>query len=205
MSKTVLPIFDAGHGGIINGHYVTAPKKMYKHKDGTVAYEGVINRKIKNKCVDICREWGMPYFDVTPGEEDYALGYRVEQANKIYHQQKEEFDVVYTSIHCNAGKGTGLEVYTTPGETESDKYATLWIEEMKKLFLNHRFRMDYTDGDPDKEALFKVLRETHCPAVLGEFFFFDNYDDWVYMQTDDFINKAAQSVINMVKRKERGD
>ena len=40
-----------------------------------------------------------------------------------------------------------------------------------------RLRSDYTDGDPDQEAAFYLLRHTSCPAVLTENLFIDNHAD----------------------------
>ena len=37
--------------------------------------------------------------------------------------------------------------------------------------------MDLTDGDPDQEAAFYLLRHTSCPAVLTENLFMDNHAD----------------------------
>lgn len=85
---------------------------------------------------------------------------------------------IYVSIHVNAsgsdGKwhtGTGWEIYTTPGETKADELATHIYNAAKYNAENKKMRTDYSDGDPDKEAHFYILKHTNCPAVLTENFF----------------------------------
>lgn len=196
--KKVFPILDSGHGGFVDGKYTTAPKKMFKHKDGTIAYEGVINRRIKAKLIELLG--GRQFADVSIGENDITLGARVREANKIYGQKKGEFKCLYVSIHSNAGGGRGFEVWTSPGQTMSDKYADIWAQEIQKMFPGMPFRADKSDGDLDKEEKFYVLVETAMPAVLAEYLFFDNYEDWKIQQTDEYIEKAARSIYNFILR-----
>lgn len=44
-------------------------------------------------------------------------------------------------------------------------------------FPEKRMRKDMTDGDPDKEENFYILKHTSCPTVLTENFFMDTKDD----------------------------
>ncbi|MDQ9823580.1 hypothetical protein RFZ44_09590, partial [Acinetobacter sp. 163] len=68
--------------------------------------------------------------------------------------------------------GTGWEAYTTPGDTDADLLASCLYEEATKVFGARtpllKVRTDLTDGDPDKEANFYLLKKTSCPAVLTE-------------------------------------
>lgn len=200
--RNIVVLFDSGHGGMIGGNYVTAPNKMYKHRDGTIAYEGVINREIKDRVFRLFDLNGITYFDVSPGELDTPLPVRVDVANRIFNEYRDTHLVVYLSLHSNAGNGTGFEVYTSPGRTLSDSFATIWGEEIQKMFPLYKFRKDLSDGDLDKEAKFYVLMHTECPAVLAEYLFFDNYNDWVYQQTDDYKELAALSILSFVNRAE---
>lgn len=75
------------------------------------------------------------------------------------------------SIHCNSGpegQGDGFEVFTTPGETASDKLAVDLFTAYAGYFPHLRKRMDLSDGDADKEANFTVLSRSRCRAVLFE-------------------------------------
>src|SRR5690606_5388228 len=59
-----IPIIDAGHGGIVDGRYVT-PGKQYKFNDGTVIYEGVVNRAIGKLLAEMLTRAGIPYLQTT--------------------------------------------------------------------------------------------------------------------------------------------
>lgn len=196
--KKIFPLLDAGHGGMVGGKYVTAPYKMFQHKDGSIAYEGVITRKIKNSLITLLQDNGIEFFDVVPVELDMSLSSRVSRANAIYRKKRDTHNVVYLSIHSNAGNGRGFEVWTSPGYTASDKYADLWAKSIMNQFPDLPLRSDKSDGDLDKEAKFKVLVDTECPAVLAEYLFFDNVDDWALLRTDSFIEGAAQSIFDFI-------
>lgn len=102
------------------------------------------------------------------------------------------------ALHNNAagadGKwktARGIEIYTTPGETASDPFATLIFTSLQRALpkLNDSFpfnlfwRKDMRDGDVDKEAWFTELMSKH-PSVLLELGFQDNKEDLKWL-TDD--------------------
>ena len=66
-------------------------------------------------------------------------------------------------------------------------------------FPDIRIRSDYTDGDVDKESLFYILANTHCPAILPEWLFFDNYSDWQYIREDKNQQAYASMITEFVK------
>ncbi|MGB0981325.1 MAG: N-acetylmuramoyl-L-alanine amidase [Winogradskyella sp.] len=74
------------------------------------------------------------------------------------------------SIHANAGGGTGSEMCTFEGFTQSDRFATVFGQEFESEFPNEKLRKDWIDGDLDKERNFYVLKHTKMPAVLTENF-----------------------------------
>jgi len=109
-------------------------------------------------------------------------------------------------LHLNAfnGKASGTEVYTTRKDNFSDVMATIWWEEAQKvvkpIYHDYKWRADLSDGDPDKERDFKVIRDSKAYGILIEFFFFDHQQS-----IDDFAHKAgymmwARTVINAMKR-----
>lgn len=81
----------------------------------------------------------------------------------------------FVSYHFNSSSSeetaSSWEIFSTPGQNNSDKLATAIGEAHGKLFPDQRARKDESDGDLDKEANFLVIRKTHCPSVLmeGEF------------------------------------
>jgi N-acetylmuramoyl-L-alanine amidase len=199
-------ILDPGHGGIdSSGRYTTAPDKMFKHDNGEVAYEGKINREISKHLYDFlidcstCRV----LFTVRPEDpKDVPLYKRVSFSNDY-----NENETIYISIHCNASpshNATGFEIFTTEGETESDFLAEDIADSVEGLYkeMSLKLRYDLSDGDKDKEASFKVIRETNCPAVLLEILFFDNYSDFLKLRDVSFQKKVAekigQGVINYI-------
>ncbi len=208
MKKLLLPIFDAGHGGVVrneNGQsvYTTAPRKMFKHKDGSIAYEGVINRQIKEAIIKIWAAYDRPYIDVSATNLDLSLENRVLLADGATAQFKGKYNILYLAIHLNGGNGSGFEIFTSIGETKSDKYATIWGKCLIEEFPNVKFRKDQSDGDLDKEVDFYVLRKTDCPSVLGELGFFDNVIDWKLIQSKDFIERVAKATIKFLLRAEK--
>ena len=92
---------------------------------------------------------------------------------------------IYVSIHVNASAksgwdtATGFSIYTSVGNTQSDKLATsIWNEASKLLVpIGKKLRRDISDGDVDYESDFYVLRKTNCPAVLSENFFQNTKSD----------------------------
>jgi N-acetylmuramoyl-L-alanine amidase len=77
-------------------------------------------------------------------------------------------------VHSNAGGGSGFEVFTSEGTTDSDRIANYFAEEFVKEFPDSPLRADLRDGDYDKDRNFHVIRHTSMPALLTENFFMDN-------------------------------
>lgn len=76
---------------------------------------------------------------------------------------------------------TGWCAYTTRGDTRADALATCLYDAAKFHLPGQRLRTDYTDGDPDLEADFYILRRTLPPAVLVENFFMDSLPDYRFL------------------------
>jgi len=84
---------------------------------------------------------------------------------------------VIVSIHCNsftAPTATGMEIWTSRGQTRADSLATYIINQMAGEFPTLPVRGDWSDGDVDKEAGLYVLNNTIAPAVLVELAFISN-------------------------------
>lgn len=151
MSKPII-ILDAGHGG---------------HDSGAVGPNGLREKDVALAVTLIVGALLLGEFDVryTRNKDVFIeLGERAAIANRA------NADAV-VSIHCNSGpvgSGDGFEVFTTPGETDSDKLATDLFTSFGAGFPEKRKRMDLGDGDPDKEASFAVIRLSKCRAALFE-------------------------------------
>lgn len=141
---------------------------------------------------------------LVPEDNDICLSARAKRANKLY----EEFnctDCILVSIHNNAaGNGskwlnaTGFEVYTSPGNTKSDKLAELMYQEASMFDI--RLRKDCSDGDSDKEDNFTILTKTLCPAILTENMFMDSKNDVAFLNSEEGINKLLKIHVNAIRR-----
>ena len=141
----------------------------------------------------------MVYIDVCPTELDIDLDTRCDVINE-YCNALGKNNCLLISFHSNAGGGTGIEIWTTIGQTKSDLYAQMLAVQIKNDFPTLKFRKDEADGDLDKEANFYILANTKCPAILPEFMFFDNYEDYKLMIKPGFQDKYVDSLIEFIKR-----
>lgn len=155
-------ILDAGHGKNTPG------KRSPIYGDGSQLFEWEFNRDIVNQIADKLSVLNIKYHILVPGSFDMPLEDRVKNANMF------GVNNLYISVHANAGRGKGVEIFTSKGETLSDKIATIFIKEFINEFPLERVRSDYADGDSDKEENFYVLKNTVMPAILTENFFMDN-------------------------------
>ena len=190
-------IIDNGHGGLIGGKYATAPKNMSTFEDGFTVYEGVFNRSVVAKLAYMLKTEKIPFTLCVPENNDISLSERKRRTNEIDINNGN--NSIFVSVHGNAGKGTGFEVFTTRGETKADPIATVFFEELQKEFPGKRMRPDITDGDVDKEANFTVLM-CRPPAVLTENLFFDNRKDAELMMSDNGQNKIAIAHFEAIKQ-----
>ncbi|MXN92325.1 N-acetylmuramoyl-L-alanine amidase [Flavobacterium sp. Sd200] len=168
----MIVLLDNGHGGLINGTYQTPGKRSPIWQDGTQLFEGEFNRAIVNGIIEQLTALKIPYVNIAPEYTDVTLEERVKRANAYANMPS-----VYISIHSNAGGGKGSEIFTTKGQTKSDLVATIFARVYKEVFPDRVFRADNSDGDPDKESNFYVLKNTSMPAVLTENFFMDNEEE----------------------------
>lgn len=205
MVKDFLVFLDAGHGGLDpSGRYTTAPSKQFKHTRGTFHkdgwfYEGVWNRTLTNRVAEKLAHLDISYYMVSHAYVDTPLQYRVEVANWLSRQVAKS---LYISNHSNAGGGAarGFELFTSPGQTTSDKIADLHWKNVNDLLAERifRYRSETTDGDVDKEANLYVLKNTRMPAILIEHLFFDNYDDCMQLMDDEIVERFAEAQVRTI-------
>jgi len=186
-------LLDSGHGGIIDGVYQTKGKRSPKWEDGTQLFEGEFNRDIVKRIAKQCEELEIEHKILVPEDKDITLKERVKRANAIYQKDKR---TIYVSIHANAGGGTGYEVFTSKGSTQSDGVAEVFNRQAKKTFPEMKMR-------GVKEANFYVLKYTAMPAVLTENFFMDTYDpDCKLIMSEKGRQRVADAHINAIKELE---
>jgi len=201
MSKKIW-LLDPGHGGLNpdTGKYVTSGKRSPKWEDGSQYFEGVGNRDIVKKIKEKCSNAGILALDIVNDWQDVPLSTRVNRANAIYAYYNNS---VYVSVHSNGfskESAHGYSVYTSPGQTKSDKYADILLSYMELEFPDHKLRKDMSDSDMDKEAAFYVLRKTKMPAILSENFFMTNKKECDLLLTDDFRDRIANCHFKMIRK-----
>lgn len=179
-----------------NGHGIDAPGK--RSPDGffrEYAYTRNLAVQIKERLFSL----GLDCRLLVPELEDIPLPDRCTRANKICQESGGEL-VILISLHVNAaGNGRewknarGWSCYTTRGKTAADGLATSLYEAAKAQLPGMRLRTDYTDGDPDIESNFYILRHTSCPAVLSENLFMDNKEDVAFLES----NEGMEAIVNL--------
>lgn len=179
-------ILDNGHGKETPG------KRSPIWPDGTQLFEWEFNRDIVRRICSLLDTDGIRYERIVPEETDISLKERCRRANVIHDRTGGSCFLI--SVHGNAGGGTGWECYTFPGTTEADTIATALCRSFEKEFGGqYRMRFDNSDGDPDKEADFYILRHTKCPAVMTENFFMDTPSDCKLMLSEDGRQRIAEA------------
>ena len=179
-----------------NGHGFDTPGK--RSPDGhfrEYAYNRYLAFLIRERLITL----GLDAQLLVPEREDISLKERCRRVNAICRQLGND-QVILLSIHVNAaGNGQkwldsrGWSCFTTRGKTKADELATSLYEAAKNHLPGMKIRTDYTDGDPDIEKDFYIIRHTSCPAVLTENLFMDNREDVAFLESED----GAKAIVNL--------
>lgn len=179
-----------------NGHGFDTPGK--RSPDGH-SREYAYNRYLAFLIHERLNAIGLNVQILVPEREDISLKERCRRVNKIC-QQLGKNQVILISIHVNAaGNGQnwldarGWSCFTTRGRTKADELATCLYEAAKNHLPGMKIRTDYTDGDPDIEKDFYIIRHTSCPAVLTENLFMDNREDVAFLESEE----GAKAIVNL--------
>lgn len=195
-------VFDAGHS------MTTAGKRSPNGKFREYEFNRDIVRRVSKKLDEL----GIRYYYTYPLEEEYDLSLktRANEANKIA-KRFGAGNTLMISVHSNAaGNGKnwmnaqGYCVFTTKGQNNSDKFATLFWEEAEKIWhgkYGRNMRKDtYSDGDVDYEQNFTVIYKTICPSILLEQGFYDNLDEMEFLMSEVGRECCTEIIVNAIKR-----
>lgn len=136
------------------------------------------------------------------GEVGYAVGMTrdsdtfIELMDRARFANNRKADL-FVSLHCNGAldpKAKGLEVWTTPGQTDADHLAESILCFMSTIFPAAKIRADLTDGDRDKERSLSVLRNTRMPAVLVEMGFITNPEEERKFRDPEYCDEMASAI-----------
>lgn len=200
-------LIDNGHGVDTLGK--CSPYSASKVEPNINFYEWEWNREIAIKIVSDLLGKGYNASLLVTENNDISLSERVSRVNKICDEYGAN-NVILISIHANAaGNGTswmnakGWSAFTTKGKTKSDEISNYLYEEAENNFSDRKIRTDISDGDKDWESNFTIIKNTKCPAVLTENFFYDNVDDVKYILSDEgkkaVIKTHVDGIINYIK------
>ena len=191
---------------IDNGHGSNTPGKC--SPDGRLK-EYAYAREIAVRLEAELRKKGIDAERIVKEEIDVPLSERCRRANEY-----KASDTLLVSIHCNAaGNGSewmqarGSEAWTSIGQTKADKLATCLYESAERYLLGMKMRKDMTDGEPDKESGFYILKHTKCPAVLTENLFQDNREDVDFLLSDEgkrmIVDLHVQGIMNYLSNSKK--
>lgn len=193
---------------IDNGHGDNTPGK--RSPDGELR-EYSYTREIADRVVLELTKRGYDAERIVKENIDVPLVERARRVNEVCGRLGSS-KVILVSIHCNAAgnggwmKARGWSAYTSIGRTKADKLADRLYESARMYFTGQRIREDRSDGDPDWEEGFYILRKTKCPAVLTENFFQDNQEDVAYLLSSEgkqaIVDVHVEGIINYIKDNE---
>lgn len=202
MKSKIKILVDNGHGNNTIGK--RSPYSASGVEPQLSFFEYEWNRLIAKEVVNTLCLYGYDCELLVPEINDISLSERVRRVNEICNEIGKE-NVILISIHSNAmgngskwEKATGWEAYTSLGKTESDNIVPYFYDEAEKLFPDKKIRYDWTDGDCDKEESFYIIKNTKCPAILTENFFYDNIEDVKLLLSKDGKNKIIDLHVNAI-------
>ena len=171
---------------IDNGHGRETPGKC--SPDGHFK-EYAYTREIAAAVVAYLQYRGYDAELLVPEFEDVPLKTRVKRVNRWCDKLGRD-NVLLVSIHVDAAgsdgqwhDATGWSCYTSPGQTAGDHLATALYHAAEKYLPGHKLRTDFSDGDPDLEEPFYILKHTFCPAVLTENGFMDSMESLRFLES----------------------
>ena len=198
MGRTV--IFDNGHGGLINNVYQTAGKRSPDWDKG-ILYEGMFNRWVVNRIIEKLDRKKIPYYHISPEYTDTTLQTRTNRADRIFEVNR---NVWILSVHANAGGGTGLEGFTTIGNTASDPICDIILRNFETDLPHIVKRYDRSDGDRDKEKNYDILIKPKAPSVIIECGFMDHPTDYARLWDESYLSELVNSLARSVEEVWRG-
>lgn len=184
LSDIVL-VIDPGHGGKDPGALGPALPGLPRLTEAAVVLDvaGRLKKRVEARGIQI----------VMTREDDrfVELSDRARLANRF-----PAASTFFLSIHCNSSStpASGFEVFTSPGETRSDPFATDLFNAYAFIFDDLKARKELGDGDPDKEAKFTVLTRTAGPAALFELEFIHTPEGDAFFRDDQNLDSMAEAL-----------
>ena len=191
-------LLDAGHGIDTLGK---------RSPDGAFL-EYKWNREVAELAYALLEEHGFDVDFVVTETNDIPLKTRVRRVNEVCNLHGSQ-NVLLLSIHSNAaGMGAtwmnakGWSCYTTKGMTKSDKVASCLYDAFEEEFKDRTIRRDLSDGDPDWEEDFYIIKKTsmrssrlYLPISLAAVM-----PTLLFRIRKTFLNRALKSTFSLPER-----
>ena len=99
----------------------------------------------------------------------------------------------------------GWTCYTSRGQTAGEHLADCLYRAAALWLPGHKLRKDYSDGDPDWESDFFILKNPLCGAALTENLFHDNSDDCLFLESEEgrraIVSLHVEGLVNYVLKR----
>ena len=180
------------------GHFRhTAGKRCMKNLDPNETGEWVLNSRIAEKVETLLggyEGYSLLRTDDRAGEKAITIEERVAAANAFGAD-------IYISIHHNAGiaggSGGGIVAYTYTNVSEKTK---VWQKELYEALIKHT-ALKGNRATPLASSNLYECRATKMPAVLLELGFMDSKTDVPVILTEDYANKCAAAIVEVIVKK----
>ncbi len=179
---------NAGHGRY------TAGKRCMKSIDQSETREWVLNARIVEKVIEKLKAYTgyeLLRIDDPTGKTDIALKTRTDKANKW---GADFYLAVHHNAGINGGSGGGIVCYTY---TKVDQTTKDWQKAIYDSLIKHT-GLKGNRSQPLASADLHECRETSMPAVLIENGFMDSTTDTPIILTEDFAEKSADAVVEVL-------
>lgn len=168
-NKPLILIFP-GHGGVDTG-------AIARDSRGREVYESRLNLTYCRRLAIGLNVSGVDVMLMRQSDATLTINERVAISNILRPDL-----IISWHNNSHSSEAHGIEVFTSPGQTMSDIAAGHVINRIQSKFPNSKFRQDFSDGDPDKEAEYQILTDTLDPAILIEGGFMSNKEELIWLQ-----------------------
>lgn len=180
------------------GHYLETPgKRCLGSLDPNQTREWVLNDRIADKVEKLLSAYEgyeLIRTDDTTGKKDISIDARTNAANNFKAD-------IYIAIHHNAGinggNGGGIVAYTY---IKVDNVTEAWQKELYNALIA-KTGLKGNRSTPLAKSNLAECRKTKMPAVLLELGFMDSKTDVPIILTEDYANKCAEAIVEVVVKK----
>lgn len=185
-------VLDCGHAKTTPGKH--SPDKSFFEYE----YNRILGKRIGNRLTELGIDWCFTYS--TDAENDLSRTQRANVANR-WASELGKNNVILISLHFNAAsmgewvEAEGFCVFSTKGNTVSDKLANIVVEEAEKILkpLKKKIRGHL-------ESNFTVIYKTTCPSILIEYGFYTDKSELEFLKSEEGLKAYEDLTVNAILR-----